>query len=82
MIPVDVINWLLEPEDPSMRYRTMKELLDKSQNEVQETKSLIFDSDSVKTIFEKMHPEGCWLQKNPRTGEVTGDWVKYGALAS
>ena len=82
MIPIDIINWLLEPENPSMRYRTMKELLDKSQNEVQETKSLIVDSDSVKTLLEKMHPDGYWLQKNPRTGEVTGDGVKYGAFAT
>ena len=37
MIPVDVINWLLEPENPSMKYRTMKELLDESQNEVKES---------------------------------------------
>ncbi len=82
MIPVDVINWLLESENPSMRYRTLKELLDKSQNEVQETKSLIVNSDSVKTMFEKMHPDGYWLQKNPRSGEVTGDGVKYGAFAT
>ena len=82
MIPADVIRWLLEVETPSMRYRTMKELLDKSQNEVNESKSLIEDSDSVKTLFEKMHPDGYWLQKNPRSGEVTGDGVKYGAFAT
>ena len=57
MIPIDIINWLLEPEIPSMRYRTMKELLDKSQNEVQETKRFIVDSDSVKTLLEKIHPD-------------------------
>ena len=82
MIPVDVINWLLKPENPSMRYRTTKELLNRSQNEVQETKSLIVSSDSVKTLFEIMHPDGYWLQKNPRTGEVTGDGTKYGAFAT
>lgn len=26
--PVNVVDWLLEPSNPSMRYRTMAELLD------------------------------------------------------
>jgi hypothetical protein len=82
MIPVDVINWLLEPENPSMKYRTMKELLDKPHNEVQEIKESIVASDSVNTLLERMHPDGYWLQKNPRTGEVTGHGVEYGAYAT
>ena len=62
MIPVNVISRLLEPESPSMNYRTMKELLDKLHDEIQEPKSLIANADSAETLCKRMHPDGYWLQ--------------------
>ena len=80
----EVIEWLLEPEDPTLRYRTMVELLNKPQDypEVQECKNQIPNSDPVKKILGKMHPEGYWLQKNPRTKEIFGEGVEYGAFGT
>lgn len=84
MIPEKVITWLIEPENPSVRYRTMIEILDKSQDdaEVQDSKSQIVTSIPVRAILDKMHPEGYWLQKNPRTGEILGKGLKYGAFGT
>ena len=84
MISEDIIKWLVEPENPSLRYRTSVELLDKSHDdaEVQKSKSQIPTSESVRILLGKMHPDGYWLQKNPRTNEVLGDGVKYGAFGT
>lgn len=80
----EVVDWLLEKENPSVRYRTFTELLDKSRDdrEIIEIKNKIPYSKSVKTLLGKMHPEGYWLQKNPRTNEVLGEGVEYGAFGT
>jgi hypothetical protein len=84
MISEDVIAWLVEPKNHSVRYRTMVELLDKSPNdiEVRGCKNQITESPPVKTLLERMHPDGYWLQKNPRTGEIFGDGVEYGTFGT
>jgi hypothetical protein len=78
------IDWLLEVEDPSVRYRTLTEILDKSSRDIEvlESRKQIVGSISVKSIFAKMHPNGYWFQKNPRSGEILGDGVLYGAFGT
>ena len=80
----EVINWLLEEENPSVRYRTFTELLDRSQEEEEiiEVKNKIPNSKPVKTLLDKMYPEGYWLQKNPRTNQIYGEGVEYGAFGT
>jgi hypothetical protein len=79
-----VIDWLLEEENPSVRYRTLTELLDRPADdpEAAAAKAEIPDSEPVRKIFRKMHPEGYWLQKKPSTGEMIGDGVEYGSYAT
>jgi len=62
----------------------MVELLDKPRDdiEVQECRSQIPESDPVKVLLGRMHPEGYWLQKHPRTNEMLGDGVEYGAYGT
>lgn len=81
---MNVVDWLLEPENPSVRYRTLTELLDRNDDEpeVIATKKSIVSSEQVTKILEKMDPDGYWLQKNPRTGRIVGDGVEYGAYAT
>ena len=84
LVSEDVIEWLLEPEDPSMKYRTLVELLGRSSNdnEAIECKREIAESLPVKSLLGKMHPDGYWLQKNPRTGKVLGEGTEYGAFGT
>jgi hypothetical protein len=84
MISDKNINWLLEPDNPSLRYRTLVELLDKPLDnpEVRQCKREINDYQPVKIILNLMHPDGYWLQKNPRTKDVHGEGVEYGAFAT
>lgn len=78
------IEWLLEEDEPSVRYRTLVELLDRGQDdpEVAAAKKAIPRSGPVRRILERMHPDGYWLQQNPRTGEWAGKGVDYGAFAT
>lgn len=79
-----IYDWLLEPSNPSVRYRTMTELLDRKKDEVEvvQAKEHIFSSQMVTQILSKMHPDGYWLQKKPSTNEFVGDGVVYGAYAT
>ncbi|MCW4037243.1 MAG: hypothetical protein NWF13_00745 [Candidatus Bathyarchaeota archaeon] len=84
MISKNIVKWLVEPEHPSVRYRTLVELLGNSptDSEVKECKNQIAESTPVKILLDKMHPDGYWLQKNPRTGEIIGKGVEYGAYGT
>jgi hypothetical protein len=78
-IPDSVLEWLLEPIDPSMRYRTLTELLDTplSAQEVAREYELINDSSAVNNISHKMHPDGYWLRKKSGTNQWVGAGVEY-----
>jgi hypothetical protein len=84
MIPKNIVEWLVEPESPSIRYRTLVELLEHSPTdaEVQACKNQFAASPPVRTLLDTMHPDGYWLQTNPRTREVVGKGVKYGAYGT
>ena len=55
-----VVDWLLEESNPSIRYRTLVELLheDPAARAVREAKSHIPDSPAVRDLFARMHPDG------------------------
>ena len=83
MIPKEIFVWLTEQENPSVCYRTLLELSDKSHDDqVKDLKRQINSVFPVKGLLTKMHPDGYWLQKNPRTGEILGDGIKYGAFGT
>lgn len=79
-----VIDWLLEEDNPSIRYRTLTELLDRPVDgpAVVQAKGWIQDSKAVQAILKRMHPDGYWLQKKASTGEMIGDGVEYGSYAT
>jgi len=69
-IPGKVLDWLLEAENPSMRYRSLTELLDvpKDDPEVKKARNAILESKPVMKIFDKMHPDGYWLHRGIGAG--------------
>ncbi|HSA99885.1 MAG TPA: hypothetical protein VLE49_04490, partial [Anaerolineales bacterium] len=78
------IQWLLEDDNPSVQLRALKEVLGYEDDtpEVRRAKAVILPSQPVQSLLEKMHPDGYWLQKNPRTQDIVGDGVMYGAFAT
>src|SRR5690242_9831559 len=65
VVPRPVLTWLLEAENPSVRYRTLVELVGRKSDEpeVRAAKSEIAASQPVAALFAKMHPEGYWLHR-------------------
>ena len=78
-----VLDWLLESADPSVRYRTLTDLLGapSTDPEVVATRAEIASSAAARRILEKMHPDGYWLQRKAG-GKVVGDGVEYGSYAT
>ncbi len=66
----NVIEWLLEEKNPSVRYRTLTELLDEPKNtpQVQDARAAIPESRWAKRIFRHMHPDGYWLHRGKGEG--------------
>ena len=60
MISDKIVQWLIAPETPSVRFRTLVDLLNRSiaDPEVGECKNQILNSLPVKTVLERMHPDG------------------------
>jgi hypothetical protein len=57
-------DWLLEPENPSVRYFTLRFLLDRPENdpEVQTARCAIMDSEPVQKILSAQETEGYWAK--------------------
>jgi hypothetical protein len=59
----NVVNWLLEEDNPSVRYLTLKNLLDKTEDDyhVKQSKECIMTRGAVLKILEKQDPSGYWV---------------------
>ena len=59
------IPWLLEPDNPSIRYRTLVELLDRPLDdpEVVAARQAILTSRPVQRILDAQWPEGYWMHR-------------------
>jgi hypothetical protein len=80
----EISNWLLEEANPSVRYFTLTELLDKQEKEidVKEAKKTIMLNDPVKKILSKQNPDGSFLtqkmaQKSQALDPKNGYQPKY-----
>jgi hypothetical protein len=62
MVNKNQIDWLLEPNNPSVRYFTLKYLLGKppTDPDILRAKHHIMNTGPVPTILSKQKPEGCW----------------------
>jgi len=78
IIPEKVLSWLLEPSNPSVRYRTLIELLNYSPNdsEIQLTYNEILNWKPVLKIRNAMHPDGYWSIKVEK-GKIVGQDTEY-----
>ncbi len=58
----DARPWLLDPENPSIRYWTLVDILDRPASDpaVQEARAAIAHQPLVRELFALQHPEGYW----------------------
>ena len=64
ILKADPVDWLLDRNNPSVRYFTLRDILDypESSAEVLSAKESIRDYEKVTRIFDKQNPEGYWEQ--------------------
>lgn len=75
----DVVQWLLEEDNPSIRYRTLTELLDRAPDDpkVVQAREQVPSSPAVKNILDRMYPDGYWSFKKASKGLYIGEGVEY-----
>ncbi|PJH75186.1 MAG: nitrogen fixation protein NifH, partial [Anaerolineae bacterium CG_4_9_14_0_8_um_filter_58_9] len=58
----NILDWLLEPDNPSVRYFTLRHLLDRPEDdaEVQAARRAIMTSEPVQKILAAQNSEGYW----------------------
>jgi hypothetical protein len=74
LLKADPTDWLLEPENPSVRYWTLVDVLGRPGDdaEVQETRAVIAQQPLVRELFAKQHPGGHWGDETkPMTADGT-----------
>ena len=78
-IPKNIQEWLLEDENPSIRYRTKRELqqVPDSDPNLQLVKNQIPSYQPVKDMLDSMHPDGYWEVISPKTKKSYGKGVEY-----
>ena len=65
VLKADPTDWLLEPRDPSVRSRALKDLggIEPDHPEVREAQEAIMESAPVRAILEAQQPEGHWVHR-------------------
>lgn len=63
----EILNWLLEDDNPDVRYLALKNLLNKKPNdkELLSAKNAVLNKGMVGTILEKQQNEGYWFKPGP-----------------
>jgi hypothetical protein len=61
------INWLLEPNEPGVRYLTLRDLLDipADDRELVEAREAAHTSGPIALVLDKMQPDGYWAKPGP-----------------
>jgi hypothetical protein len=77
-LPKNVLGWLLESSNPSIKYRTLVELLDysPSNTEVQDAYEEILKWKPIRFIKKSMQPDGYW-QVKVDNGKIIGKGTEY-----
>jgi hypothetical protein len=57
---MDVMEWLLEPEQPSVRYLALRDLVGAKGAELEEARLAIMEAGPVPRILDRQEPEGHW----------------------
>jgi hypothetical protein len=63
----DTLSWLLEPEDPGVRYLALRDLVGLRQDdaELRAAKELAHRHGPIATILDRMDPAGYWVEPGP-----------------
>jgi hypothetical protein len=74
----DTVSWLLESEEPNVRYLALRDLLDRPEDdsELTDAREQAHRQGPIPTILNEMNPEGYWVKATPGYGPkyYSGVW--------
>jgi hypothetical protein len=62
LLNADPIDWLLEPDDPGVRYMALCDIVEADEKEIKAAKIKAHREGPIATILAEMAPEGYWIQ--------------------
>lgn len=69
-----VLDWLLEPQTPGVRYLTLRDLLDRPESdpELKAARLAAHQQGEIAAVLAEMHPEGYWVESVPTLTRAGG----------
>jgi hypothetical protein len=64
-LKADPTDWLLEVDDPGVRFLALRDILDADEKEVKAARARAHREGPIATILENMNPEGYWVIPGP-----------------
>jgi hypothetical protein len=65
LLKADPTDWLLEPDDPGVRYLALRDIVDADEKEVKTARLKAHLEGPIATILDYMNPEGFWVKPGP-----------------
>ena len=62
LLKADPTDWLLEPEDPGVRYLALRDIVDAGDKEVNAARTKAHREGPIGVILDNMSPEGWWVR--------------------
>jgi hypothetical protein len=62
LLKANPINWLLEEDDPGVRYQALRDIVEAGDKEIKEARAKAHRWGPIAQILENMAPEGYWVQ--------------------
>ncbi len=78
----DPVPWLLDPANPSARYLTLRDIFQRSTDELQADRAAILRWPPIQTLIDKVDPVSFWgREQNPYYGGPLGNFGTLSSLA-
>lgn len=62
LLRADPTNWLLEPDDPGVRYLALRDIVEAGEDEIKAVRRKAHREGPIATILDNMNPEGYWVK--------------------
>jgi hypothetical protein len=61
LLKADPTDWLLEPDDPGVRYLALRDIVEADEKEIKTARAKAHREGPIATILDNMNPEGYWI---------------------
>jgi hypothetical protein len=65
LLKADTTDWLLEPDDPGVRYLALRDIVEADEKEIKATRCKAHREGPIAQILADMNPEGYWVKPGP-----------------